>query len=156
MSIEFIRSHHTLCKLPCQMKVAVGRLMFGPLLLIRQFPNFLKLFDNLRKTLLTDIYDGIPCFLYFCDLTLVLKSREVTNPFPDLSNFPFYSEDVVFILSRLSNFDEMSKVTYLSLPLISLYFLTLRRPQFLMFTDTNKSSLPVNFSSQNVFRVDQP
>ena len=65
-------------------------------------------------------------FLYFGDLTLVLKSRAVTNPFPDISNFPFDYEDMVFILYRLSNYDEMSKVTYLSLPLISFCFLTLR------------------------------
>ena len=47
-------------------------------------------------------------FLYLCDPTLVLKSRAVTNPFPDLSNF--FDSDVVFILFRLSNFDEMSNV----------------------------------------------
>ena len=40
--------------------------------------------------------------------------------------------------------------------LISLCFLTLQLPQFFMFTDRNKSSLPVNFSSQNVFRLEQP
>ena len=40
-----------------------------------------------------------------------LKPREVINPFPDLSNLPFDSEDEIFILSRLSNFDEISKVT---------------------------------------------
>ena len=139
------------------MKVAVSRLMFGPLLLIRYLANSIKLFDNIRKVLLTDISYGIPClFVLLRNLTLVLKSRAVTNPFPDLSNVPFDSEDVVFILFRLSNFDDMSKVTDLSLPLISLCFLTLRRPQFFMFTDRNKSSLPVNFSSQNVFRVEQP
>ena len=55
-------------------------------------------------------------FFYFCDLALVLKPREVINPFTDLSNFTFDSEDVIFILSRLSNFNEMSKMTYLSQP----------------------------------------
>ena len=95
-------------------------------------------------------------FFYLCDLALVLKPREVINPYPDLSNFPLDSEDVIFILSRLTNFDEMSKVAYLSLPLISLCFLTLRRPQFFMFTVINKLSVPVNFSSQNVFRLEQP
>ena len=60
--------------------------------------------------------------LYFCDLDLVLKPIEAIKPFPDLSNFPFDSEDVIFNFSRLSNFDEMSNVTYLSLPLISLCF----------------------------------
>ena len=78
-------------------------------------------------------------FLYFDNLTLVLKARAVTNPFPDLPNFPVDSEDVVFILFRLSNFDEMLKVTDLSLLLIYLCLLTLLPPQFLMFTDRNKS-----------------
>ena len=40
-------------------------------------------------------------FLYFSDLALVFKIREVVNPFPDISNYPFDSEDVIFILSRL-------------------------------------------------------
>ena len=95
-------------------------------------------------------------FLYFCDLALVLKPREVINPFPDLSNFPFDYEDVIFILSRLSNFYEISKVKYLSLPLISFCFLTLRLPQIFMFTARKCFYLPVNFSSQNVSRVEQP
>ena len=59
------------------------------------------------------------------------------------------------ILFRLSNFDEMSKLTYLSLPLISLCLLILRRPQFFMFTAENNVSSPVKFSSQNLFQVDQ-
>ena len=116
------------------MKVAVSMIIFGPLLLISYFPNFLKLFDNLRKVLLTDISNGIPCsFALLRNLTFVLKARAVTKPFTDLSYFPFDSEDVDFILFILSNVDEMSKVTDLSLPLISLCFLTLRRPQFFMF-----------------------
>ena len=99
--------------------------MFGPLLLIRYFLKFLKLPNNLKKVLLTDISDGIPC-LFFCNPALVLKPREVINPFPVLFNFTFDSEDVISILSILSNFNEMSKFTYLSLLLISLCFLTLR------------------------------
>ena len=67
---------------------------------------------------------------YLCGLTLDLRPREVINPFPDLSNFTFDSEDAILILSSLSNFNDMSKVTYLSPPLISFCFLTLRRPQF--------------------------
>ena len=115
------------------------------------------------KVLHTDIFDGIPCLFIFFDLALVLRVRAVTNPFPDPSIFIFDSEDVVSILSRLSNFSEIFKILFLfkvkrsSLSLIYLCFLTLRWPQFLMFTDTNKSwFLPVNFSSQNVFRVEQP
>ena len=107
--------------------------------------QFFKLFDNIWKVLLADISDVIPCLFYFCGLTLVLKVRAVTNPFPDLPNFPFDSEDVVFILFRLSNFAEIFKVAILSLTLISLCFLTLRLPQFFMFIDWNKCFLPVNF-----------
>ena len=81
-------------------------LMFGDPFHIRYLANFLKFFDNLGNVLLTDISNGIPClFVFVRNLTLVLKARAVTNPFPDLSNFQFYSEDVVFILFRLSNFD---------------------------------------------------
>ena len=118
--------------------------------------QFFKIFDNVGKVLHADISDGIPCLFVFFLLTLVLRARAVTNPFPDLPNFLFDSKDLVSILFRLSNFAETFKVTILSLPLISLFFITLRRPQFLVFTDWNKYFLPVNFSSQNVFRVEQP
>ena len=63
-------------------------------------------------------------FLFFFDLDLVLISRAVTNPFPDLSNSNFDYEDVVFILFRSSNFYEIFKtssifnVTHLSLLLL--------------------------------------
>ena len=118
--------------------------------------QFFKLFDNIGKVLHADISDVIPCLFVFFDLDLVLRSRAVTNPFPDLPNFPFDSEDVVSMLFRLSNLSEIFKVTDLSLPLISLCFLTLRRPQFFMFKDWNTYCLPVNFPSQNVFWVEQP
>ena len=95
-------------------------------------------------------------FLYLCDLALVLKHREVINPFPDLPNYTFDSEDVIFILSRLSSFNEMSKVTYLSLPHIYFCFLTLRRQQCFIYSARNNISLPVNLSSQNVFQVEHP
>ena len=99
--------------------------MFGNPFYIRYLANFLKLFDNLRKVVLADIFDSIPYLFVFCDLTLVLKARAVTNPFPDLPNFPSDSEDMVSILFILSNFSEISKVKILSLPLIYLCFLNL-------------------------------
>ena len=104
------------------MIVARSWLMFGDPFHIRYLANFFKLSDNLRKVLLTDISDGIPCLFFLRNLTLVLKSIVVTNPFLGLPNFPFDSEDVVSILFRMSNFAEMFKVTILSLPLISLFF----------------------------------
>ena len=153
---EGISSHHTLRKICCWVKVTISRLVFGPLLLITFISQFLKLLNNIRKVLLPNISDVILASLYLRGLTFVSKPRELINSFPDLSNFYSDSKYVVFILSRLSNFNDVSKVTYLSLPLISLCFLTLRRPQFFMFTAENNSSSRVDFSSQNVFRVEQP
>ena len=100
--------------------------MLGTLLLLAFIRLFFKLHHNLRNFLLVDISNGMPCLLYLSGLTLDLRPRDLTNPFPDPPKLSFYSEDVIFILSRLSNFNEMSKVTYLSLLLISLCFLTLR------------------------------
>ena len=109
--------------------------MFGDPFHIRYLDKFFKRFDNVGKVLHANISDGIPYLFVFFDLTLVLRSRAVINPFPDLPNFPFDSEDVVSIFFRLSKFAETFKVTILSLPLIYLCFLNLRCPQFFIFTD---------------------
>ena len=86
------------------------------------FSNYLIMLE--RSFMLTFLMAYLD-FLYFFDLALVLRARAVTNPFSDLPNFPFDSEDVVSILFRLSNFSEIFKVTQLSLPFISLCYLTL-------------------------------
>ena len=78
--------------------------MFECIFQMRHLYKFCKLFDFVGKVLRTDISDGIPCLFIFFDLALVLRAREVTNPFTDIPNFPFDSEDVVSILFRLSNF----------------------------------------------------
>ena len=111
------------------------------------FSNFSNSLIILERSFLLTFLMEYLAFLYFCGLNLALKPREVINPFPDHSNSPFDSEDVIFILSILSNFNEMSKLIYLSLPLISLCFLTVLRPQFFMFTARGGNSLPVNFST---------
>ena len=51
-------------------------------------------------------------FMCFYDLKLVLIPREVINHFPDPPKLSFGSEDVILILSRLTNFKEVSKVMY--------------------------------------------
>ena len=130
--------------------------MFGPLLLItfiKQFLNSLIIFK--RSFLLTFLMANL-AFLYFFRLTLPFIPREVINPFPGLPKLSFDSEDVIFIFSRLSDFNGTSKVTYFSLPLISLCYLTLRRPKYFIFSAENKFSSPVNISSQKVFRVEKP
>ena len=75
-----------------------------------QFSNYLIMLESSFMLTFSMAYLS---FLYFFDLYLVLRARAVTNPFPDLPNFPFDSEDVVSILFRLSNFSEAFKVTHL-------------------------------------------
>ena len=98
------------------MKVAGSWLMFGDPFHRKYLAKFLKLLDNLQRTFSLTFPMAYLAFLYFCGLTLVLKSRAVTNPFPDLPNFTFDSEDVVLILFRLSNVSEIFKVDLLVFP----------------------------------------
>ena len=72
------------------MKVATSRLMFGPLLLIRWFPNFLKLFDNLLKVLLADISDGIPCLFKFLQPCFGLEIQSGNQPLSWSFQFSFW------------------------------------------------------------------
>ena len=141
--------------------------MFGCPFQIRYLNNFSKSLILLERSFILTFPMAYLAFLYFVDLALVLRARAVTNQFPDPSIFTFDSEDEVSILSRLSNFSEIFKISYIfsyafkvtrsSLSLISLCFLKLRLTHFLIFTGSNKYCfLPVNFYSQNVFRVEQP
>ena len=155
-----ISSHNTLCKLSWWVKVTVIGIMFGTPPLITFIRKFLKLFNNPLKVFHTDISDGISWLFYFFVLALALKTGELINPFPDLPELSFGFKDLILILYRLPNFNKIYKATYLSLPLIYLCFLTLRRPQIFILTAVNspsvKFSSPVKFYSQNVFWVDQP
>ena len=90
--------------------------------------------------------------LYLFGYALALIPREVINCSPVIPNL-IYSEDVIIILSRLSNFNEMLKVKCLSLPLISLYFLTLQQTQILIVTALNSPIL--SFYPHKIFRVEQ-
>ena len=123
--------------------------MFGCLFQMRYLNNFSNSLILLEISFMLTFLMAYLAFLYFVNIDLVLISRAVTNHFPDPSIFTFYSEDVVSILSRLSNFSDNFKISYIfsyvfkvtrsSLSLISLCFLKLHLPQFLMFTETNKS-----------------
>ena len=72
------------------MKVAGSCLMFGDPFLIRHFPNFLKRFDNLRKVLLTDISDGIPCLFVFWQPYFSLSSQSGYQPLSWSFQFSFW------------------------------------------------------------------
>ena len=108
--------------------------MFGPLPFITFIRWHLKLPDNLWKVRHTDISNGIPFVFVFIwtyfGLIRDMRSREVTKPFPDITKLSFGFEYVIIFLSRLPNFNKMSKVIYLTLTLISICLITLWRPQF--------------------------
>ena len=133
-----------------------SRLVFEPLLLISQFPNFLKLFDNLQKVLLTNIYDGIPFLFVLLRPYFGLESQSGNQPISWYFQFSFWLWRCGFHLVQTVKlwWDVQGDglVTTLDLFVIP----KLRWPQFFMFTDRNRYSSPVNFSSQNVFRVEQP
>ena len=113
--------------------------MFGDPFQISYLDNFSNSLILLERSFILKFPMAYLAFLYFFDLALVLRSRSVTNPFPDPSNSTFDSEDVIFILFRLIDFNKMSKVTYSSLTLISLCFLTLWRPGVVTSTSPWKS-----------------
>ena len=54
--------------------------MFGDPFHIRYLVNFLKLFDNLRRVLLADISDGIPCFFVFLRPCYGIESQSGYQP----------------------------------------------------------------------------
>ena len=62
------------------MKLAVSWIMFGDPFYIRYSANFLKLFDNLRKVLLADISDGIPCLFVILRPYFGLESQSGYQP----------------------------------------------------------------------------
>ena len=76
----------------------------------RYLDNFSNSLVLLERSFILTFPIAYLAFLYFFDLALVLRARAVTNPFPDLSNSTFNSEDVVSILFRLSNFSEIFKI----------------------------------------------
>ena len=72
------------------MKVAGSWLMFGDPFHISYLDNFLKLFDNLRKFLLADISDGIPCLFVFLRPYFGLESQSGYQPLYWSSQFYFW------------------------------------------------------------------
>ena len=85
--------------------------MFGDPFHIRYLDNFSNFLILLERSFILTFTMAYLAFLYFFDLSLVLRARAVTNPFPDLSNSIFDYEDVVSILFRLSNFSEIFKTS---------------------------------------------
>ena len=72
--------------------------MFGDTFHIRYLDNFSNSLILLERFFMLTCPMAYLAFLYFSDLDLVLRSRAVTNPSPDLSNSTFESKDVDFTL----------------------------------------------------------
>ena len=137
-------SHHTLCNLSCSVQVTMSGPIFGPTTLItfiRQFKKSLIIFEG---SFILKFSIAYLAFLNFFGFDWALIPREEINTSLDLPKLSFDSQDVIFILSILPNFNEMFEVMYLWLSLIYLCFLTLRRPQFFMFTTENSPNVNVS------------
>ena len=118
--------------------------------------QFFKLFDFVGKVLHADISDGIPFLFVFFWPCFGLESQSGYQPLSWSPQFSFWLWRCGFHIVQTVKLLWDIQGEYLSLPLISLCFITLWRPQFFMFTDWNKYFLPVNFPSQNVLWVEQP
>ena len=109
------------------MKITWSGFMFGDTFHIRYFDNFSNSLIFLERSFMLTFPMAYLAFFVFSTLIWSWDPERLPTPF---LISPIYSEDVVSILFGLSNFSEIFKVTHLWLPLISLCFLTLRRPQF--------------------------
>ena len=78
-----IEYRHTFRKMSFQINLTYSRLMFGNLPHMNLIRQILKCLNNHRTILKTDISNGVSC-LFFFKLLMVLRPREVINPFPDL------------------------------------------------------------------------
>ena len=137
VQIQGISSLRTLSKLYLEIKVTVGGFMFGPLLHITLIRKPLKI----RYLIMTVVMEYRS---FLCELTMLLRLRQVINPFPDLPKQSFGSEDVIFMLSR-----QISKVMYFSPFLVSMCVLKLQQTQVSMFKGLKSPCL--NSLSQNFF-----
>ena len=118
VGIEGISSCHTLLKMSFWVKVTVSKIMFEPPHLIPFIRQFIKLPDNIWNVLHTDICYCIPLLFAFICHALDLRPIDIINHFTDLTKLSFVSEDLARIFYRQPNFNNMSKVAYLSLPFI--------------------------------------
>ena len=134
----------------------LGGFMFGNSFRIRYLDNCFKIFDFVGEVLLTDISYGITYLILFFRPSFGLERHSGYQPLSWSPQFYLWlwrcGFHIVQTVKLLWNIQVYTLVTTLDL----LVFLTLRQPQFFMFTDWNQSWLPVNFSSQNIFWVEQP
>ena len=144
-----IESHHTIRNMFCWIKVTSSGFLFGPLPHITLIRQLLRFLNNLLDILHTDISNGIPCLFVILRPSNNLETQRGHQPLSWYSPMIFWFWIFYFypLQSTKIQRDVQGDVilTVLDIPV----FLTLRLPYFFMFTG-------VNFSSQNVFQVEQP
>ena len=124
--------------------------------------NFFKLFDFVGKVLHTDISNSIPCLFVFFRPCFGLDSQSGYQPLSWSLLFYFWIwrcgfhlvqiVKILWDIQNLINIQGDTLVTTFDLRV----FPNLATTTVFMFTDSNKYCLPMNSSSQNVFRVEQP
>ena len=145
------------------MKVTQSGFMFGCLFQMRYLKFFFKLLDFVGKVLHTDISDGIPCLFIFCQPCFGLESQSGYQPLSWSLHFYFWLGRCGLHLVQIVKFlwDFQNLVHVQSDMLITILDLSMF-PNIALTTvshvhrDKKSCFLPVNFSSQNVFRVEKP
>ena len=93
--------------------------MFGPTHIITFIRQFSKSFIMFEISFILILVMAYLAFLYAFSPVLALRPRKAIKLFPDIPKYILGAEDVIIILSKLTKFNDMSEVMYLSLPLIS-------------------------------------
>ena len=144
-------SNHTLSETHNYMKITWTGFMFGDPYQIRYLDNFSKLFDFVGKVLHADIYDGIPCLFVFFRPGFGLESQSGYQPLSWFLQFYFWLwrccfhlVQIVKLLWDIQNLINIQGDTLVT-TLVLLVFPNFATTIVFMFTDSNKSCLPVNF-----------
>ena len=124
--------------------------------------QFFKLFDFVGTVLHAEISDGIPWLFVFFRPCFGLDIQSGYQPLSWSIQFYFWLwrcglhlvqiVKLLWDIQNLINIQGDTLVTNLDL----LVFPNFVTTTFFMFTNSNKSFLPVKFSSQNVFRAEKP
>ena len=154
MRVEGIISHHTLHKLSFWVKFTVIRLIFAALLLVNFIRQVFKLPDNLWKVLLTDISNGIPYLFAFIWPCFDIETWRVNQTlyWSSLNKFRLWWCDSHLFHTAKLQCDVQGDVIVTNHDIS--VFPNIATTTIFMFTAENSPT--VNFSSQNVFQLEQP
>ena len=144
------------------MKITWSGFMFGDPFHIRYLDNFSNSFVLLESSFMLTFQMAYLAFLYFSTLLWYWEPERLPTPF-------LISSILIFTLKmwspscsdcqtslRYSKYHKYSRWHNCHYPWSPCVSQPWDKRNFFMFTDWNNSCLPLNFSSQNVFQVEQP